>query len=235
MQIKVKGILSYPHLFTARAVNPGDDPKFSASILVRKDDPQVATVNAIIEQEKANGFPSGFPANGKCCWKDGAVAFPNDPAMHNFMILSGNAKSDGRPHVVDKTLNPIMDQSEVYAGAVVWASVNTFCYNQPVNKGIGGGLNGVMVTGEIGELGRLDGKPSVESMFGDTPVTAPPVAAPPVAPTAPAAPPSAPVYQMTDKANGATHEAMLAAGWSDAQLIEHGMMLPPNGVTPSFA
>lgn len=61
MQFKVKGILSYPHLFTPRSVNPGDDPKFSASILLRKDDPQVQQIQQIIDTEKANGWPNGFP------------------------------------------------------------------------------------------------------------------------------------------------------------------------------
>ena len=58
MQFKVKGILSYPHLFTPRSVNPGDDPKFSASILIRKDDPQVQQIQQIIDTEKANGSVS---------------------------------------------------------------------------------------------------------------------------------------------------------------------------------
>jgi hypothetical protein len=31
---------------------------------------------------------------------------------------------------------------------------------------------------------------------------------------------------MTAKAAGATYEALLAAGWTDALLIQHGMMVP---------
>ena len=30
---------------------------------------------------------------------------------------------------------------------------------------------------------------------------------------------------MTEKAGGATYEAMIAAGWSDELLIQHGMMV----------
>ena len=44
---------------------------------------------------------------------------------------------------------------------------------------------------------------------------------PPAAPVA--APPTAPV--MTPKANGGTYEQYRAAGWTDAQLREHGMMV----------
>lgn len=54
----------------------------------------------------------------------------------------------------------------------------------------------------------------------------PPVAVLPT-PPAPPAPPAPPVPAgpvMTAKAGGATYEAMVAAGWNDAQLREHGYM-----------
>ena len=46
------------------------------------------------------------------------------------------------------------------------------------------------------------------------------------APGAPVAPPAAPARQMTAAANGITYEAYLASGWTDALLVQHGMMLP---------
>ena len=215
MQFKVKGILSYPHLFTARSVQQGDEPKFSASILVLKNDPQIPAILHLIETEKANGFPNGFPSTGKSFLKDGALG--DDPALKDYYIISGNAKADSRPHLVDANMNPVMDQSQAYAGAVVWAAFNTFTYSMAVNKGVGAGLNGVMLTGEEGALGRLDGKPTVESMFGG-------VASAP----APAAPAPAAQYLMTDAANGLTREQYHASGWTDELLIQNGMMIAPS-------
>ena len=43
-------------------------------------------------------------------------------------------------------------------------------------------------------------------------------------PPVPAAPPAAPVRVMLPPAQGATYEAMIAAGWTDALLVAHGMM-----------
>ena len=40
-----------------------------------------------------------------------------------------------------------------------------------------------------------------------------------------APPPSVPQYRMTEAAQGQTREAMLGAGWSDAMLIQNGMMV----------
>lgn len=59
------------------------------------------------------------------------------------------------------------------------------------------------------------------------PTFAPPAAvAPPPNPAFLAVPvaPSAPVHQMLPAANGASYEAMLAAGWNDALLVAHKMM-----------
>jgi hypothetical protein len=52
----------------------------------------------------------------------------------------------------------------------------------------------------------------------------PPPAAPPPAPAAPPPTPPAPVRTMLPAAAGQTYEAMLSAGWTDALLIQHGMM-----------
>lgn len=46
----------------------------------------------------------------------------------------------------------------------------------------------------------------------------------PGAPPPPPAAAPAPARQMTAAANGATYEQMVAAGWTDAMLIQHGMM-----------
>lgn len=49
---------------------------------------------------------------------------------------------------------------------------------------------------------------------------------PPGLPMTPPAVPAAPVRRMTPLAQGATYEQMIGAGWTDAQLIQQGMMLP---------
>ena len=219
-QIKIKGILSYPHLFQARSVQPGDDPKFSVTVLLKKGDPQIATVQAVIDACKLNGFPAGFPATGKVFMKDG-----DETGKHpGYMMVQANCRADQRPIVVDSNLQPVTDPSQVYAGAIAWASLNTSNYNMPVNKGVGCYINGVMVTGEEGELGRIDGRPTVDGMFGDldAPPPAPPQAPPPAPPQTPA-----PAYQMTEAANGVTRDAYIAAGWTDEQLILNGMMSDP--------
>ncbi len=237
MQFKVKGIISYPNLFQARSIQPGDDPKYSCSVLLKKGDPQIAAVQTIIEQEKANAWPSGFPPNGKLFMKDCSVAFPSEPSIHGYMVVSGNARVDSKPAVVDMNTLPVIDPSLVYAGAVAWVAFNSFTYDQPVNKGVSAGLNAVMITGEMGELGRLDGRPSVESMFADVTGsgTAPTSAISPSggvvsAPNAPPAPAPAapkPANVMTAKATF-TYEQYIEAGHTNETLINEGLMIKPS-------
>lgn len=47
-------------------------------------------------------------------------------------------------------------------------------------------------------------------------------------PAAPAAPAAAPAFVMTAAANGLTREQYHAAGWTDEQLIQNGMMIAPS-------
>lgn len=236
MQFKVKGIISYPHLFNARAIEVGGDQKYSVSVLIKKNDPQVAALQSIIDQEKANGWPSGFPANGKVFMKDCAVAFPSEPTLAGYMVISGNAKLEAKPAVVDANMNPVMDPSQVYAGSICWVAFNSFIYNQAVNKGVSCGLNAVMITGEDSELGRLDNRPSVESMFSDVVGGVAPVGAvspsggiapAPSGPPAPAPNAPKPVNVMTAKATF-TYDQYIGAGHTDATLIAEGLMIEPS-------
>lgn len=232
----IKGILSYPHLFVPRAVDANSAPRYSVNVLLPIGDPQLVQIQAEIEQSKLTGFPQGFPPTARVC------LVPDDK-IQGYMRLSTASSAENKPSVVDMNRQPIIDPSLVFAGAVAYVAVRIRPYTKP-QKGIQAALNGVMITGETGALGRIDGRPTVDQMFSAIPAGAPgaagvpmfggpPVTAappPPAAPAAPAAPvATAPTYIMTPAAKGATREAMLAAGWTDDLLIQHGMMLPPGG------
>ncbi len=87
------------------------------------------------------------------------------------------------------------------------------------------------------------GAPPVAAAPPPVGVVPPPVAAvpppvgvvpPPVVAVPPPVTPPAVVHQMTAKAGGATYEQMIAQNWTDALLLEHGMMLNTSpGVQPA--
>lgn len=77
--------------------------------------------------------------------------------------------------------------------------------------------------------------PAGAQPFAAAPAPAAPAAAPVPAPVAPpaVAAPVAPVKTMTAKANGATYEQFIAANWTDAQMIEQGMMVLTQPAAPA--
>ena len=89
------------------------------------------------------------------------------------------------------------------------------------------------VPGAVGNLPQIPGAVPVPlPQGGSVPMpSAPAPAAPAPIPVIPnpafvqVPPPAAPVRQMTAAANGATYEAYIAAGWTDALLVQNGLML----------
>ena len=242
---KYKGIARYTHLVNPSAAKNTDKLMYSNTLLIHKSDPQCTTINAEVEAAKANGFPSGFPANGNTCWNDCAVSEPGNVHIKDYMSLKASTKADqGQPVFVDANLQPIIDpgMDGKLSGEIVWVDVGIASYSQG-SEGVKAYLNGIMVAGETGAIPKeaLSGKPTAQQMFGASAAPAP--AAPAPAAPAPAAPapaaPAAPtvVYQMTEKAGNFTREQYQASdpAWTDEKLIADGLMLPPNGVAPSFS
>ena len=235
--MRVKGIARYTHIANPSAPKGSEKKRWSISTLIHKNDSQIAMINKEIEQAKANGFPSGFPANAHVCFVDCAIAEPDNTHLRDYMSLSANTSVEGgtKPHFVDANIQPIMDPAADgnTDGMVVFADVGIASYNQ-VSSGVKAYLNGVMVTDEQGAIPReaLTSKPDAAQMFSDVGASPaatganPPTASAPPAPNA--APPPAPAQkQMTAKANGVSYEDHIASGWTDELLIQHGLLNPP--------
>jgi len=228
-------ILSFPTLFTARAIMQSGEPRFDAQFLISPTHPQLAEVQALFQSQVAVGYPNGVPAGTNVCFGKYSDMVNNTKDYYNpelaawYLLKTTRKEAQGRPEVVDLAYQPVIDPKQAYSGALVHVHFDMAYYNLG-QGGIGGFLNAVMLTGSEGELGRIDGRPTVNQMFAGvatvatTAVTAPPVAPPAAPPVAP--PPAAPTREMTPAAQGASYDQMIAAGWTDKQLIENGMMLP---------
>jgi len=255
----IKGIIWFPAVFTAKKAVGADEAKFSITVLIPPNDPQITTLTAEVNAAKANSFPSGYNGADECFAPyDTKYAGKDyyDPRFTGWYVFSCSAKADDRPSVVDMARMPIVDPGKLVSGMVAYVSAGISGYTKG-RGGIGGWLNGVLLTDEEPPMGRLDNKPSVDQMFASVPggnaitppvphiaangatITPPPnlqqaaPAAPtPPVPPAPVAPAAAPVaLQMTAAANGVTLEAYLATpGWTEQMLIDQGL-----AIRPSFA
>lgn len=165
--------LSYVHLFKPYAFQPGQEEKFSCTILIPKSDAEtMARINNAIAaatekgvSDKWNGVRPPVIPNPVY---DGDGVRPSDgmpfgPECKGHYVLTASAKMDYPPEVVDSQMNPIINQSEVYSGMYGRVNISFFPYAYGGKKGIGCGLGPVQKTRDGESLGG--GAPSAAQVF----------------------------------------------------------------------
>ena len=160
---------SYVNVFSPRAQQEGQTPKYSICLLIPKTDTK--TVKAIKAACEAARLASAAIFGGKVPEKlrlplhDGDGEMPNGgeygPECKGMYVL--NASSLSKPGVVDRNVQPILDPTEVYSGCWGRVDLNFFAYNTNGNRGIGAGLNNLQKTRDDEALG---GKSRAEDVFG---------------------------------------------------------------------
>ena len=159
----------YCNVFEPKAMNEGDDPKYSVCILIRKDDEKtLAKVKDAVEaakeayKAKLAGRDGKVPSNIKTPLRDGDIDRPDDPAFENCYFI--NASSNRAPGIVDANREPIMTRDEFYSGCYGRASLNLYGYNVTGSKGIAAGLNNLQ---KLADGPVLAGGSSAEADFAD--------------------------------------------------------------------
>jgi len=165
---------SYLNAFEPKA-NPSGDLKFSASILIPKEDTvglklvQDAINIAVQKGLDNNKFTKAQVTGLRLPLRDGDVEFDlgNRGAEYKGCFFL-NSSSSNKPGVVKAQAGgppvPIFDPDEFFSGCYGRADINLFPYNQAGNRGVGVGLNNLMLVKE-GE--RLDGRQKAEDAFSD--------------------------------------------------------------------
>lgn len=156
---------SYLHVWEPQAIEGSSEKKYSVSLIIPKSDKvTLAKINEAVEAAKEAGkakFGGKIPAALKLPLRDGDVERPDDEAYEDAYFLNATAKT--KPGIVDKDLNPILDQDELYSGCYGRASVNFFAFNTSGNKGIACGLNNLQ---KLADGDSLGGRSTAESDFG---------------------------------------------------------------------
>lgn len=163
--------LSYVNVFKPRAAAPGQDEKYSLTVLIPKTDKAtIAKVRAAIDAAKAASasvFGGKVPSSLKSPVHDGDGEKPNGgeygPECKGHYVINASS-SKQKPGVVDKDRNEIIDSTEVYSGCYGRVSVNFYAYNQSGNKGIACGLNNVQ---KLEDGDYLGGRSRAEDDFSD--------------------------------------------------------------------
>lgn len=160
--------LSYLNVFKPRAMAEGQEPKYSACILIPKSDTKtLSAIKAALEAARLSSaglFNGKVPDKLKSPLHDGDGEMPNGgeygPEAKGMWVL--NASSKQQPGMVDRRLNPIIDPTELYSGCWARVDINFYPYNVNGNKGIGAGLNNLQ---KIKDDEPLGGKSNASSVF----------------------------------------------------------------------
>lgn len=166
---------SYCNVWHPTKMKDSDKEKYNCVFLIAKDNPVVEEIKktlAAFEAEAKAENGGKLPGTTKNPWHyplyDGDVDKPGDEAYAGMYYV--NAKSDTKPGIVSTTkdadgkFKPITDESEVYSGCYVHASLSFFRFGKKgdMNFGVGVGLNNLM---KVRDGEPLAGKASAQEDF----------------------------------------------------------------------
>lgn len=157
--------LSYANVWEPKSINGGAE-KYSVSLIIPKSDTKALTaiqkaIDAAIEEGRGK-FGGKIPNKSalKLPMRDGDIDRPDDEAYANCYFV--NANSTTAPEIVDKSLNPILNRSEVYSGVYARVSINFYAFNSNGNRGIACGLGNIQ---KVSDGEPLGGKTSAADDF----------------------------------------------------------------------
>lgn len=156
--------LSYAHIFKPVALSEGQDEKYSACLLIPKNDKAtLGKIKKAVDAAKEQGkslWGGKIPAGLKTPLRDGDEERSDQPEFQGHYFLNANSKM--APGVVDQNVQPVLDSTEVYSGCYIRASINFFPYSHAGNRGIGCGLNNIQ---KIADGDFLGGRSRAEDDF----------------------------------------------------------------------
>lgn len=234
--------------------------EYYMAVAFAKNDPAWPAFEMILKNEAATAFPHLFPqgAAGPCTIgkdfsmkivdgdgydKKGKLNSTKDGFAGHWVVRFSSGSAP-RVHFPGKyaATEAVTDPTALKTGYYVRIA-GTVRDNKPSQtQGLYLNLNLVEIAGFGPEI--ISG-PDANEAFAQPAALPPgastlPVAGAPLVTPGPVTPPAAPVARtMLPAAGGATYEAMIGAGWTDALLIQNGMMaapvvappVPPSGVT----
>lgn len=149
MKVKLSNVrLAFPQLFEAKTVNGEGEPAFSASFLISPKDPQVAKINAAIDEVATAKWGAKAPAMLKAARAADKVAIHDGDAKSQYAGFEGNlyisARSKTRPLVIDADKSPLVAaDGKPYAGCYVNASIELWVQDNGYGKRVNASLLGV--------------------------------------------------------------------------------------------
>jgi hypothetical protein len=142
--------LAFPNLFEPTTVNGEGKPRYSATLIIPADHPQLEEIKKKIDavakekwREKAGALLSGLYKTGKVALHDGDEKAQYDGFAGN-MFVTAAAQENAAPTVIDRDRSPLTQRSgRPYAGCFVNASLELWVQDNAYGKRVNCTLRGV--------------------------------------------------------------------------------------------
>ena len=128
--------VSFPNLFKPRKANEQAEPKYSVSMLFPKD-ADLSALKKAAEAAVREEWGDKIPKKLKKPFLDQGDYDLEGYEAGNVLV---RASSKQKPGVVDKDVQAIVDESEIYPGCYARATVRAFTYDVNGNVGVSFGL-----------------------------------------------------------------------------------------------
>jgi hypothetical protein len=142
--------VSFPHVFKAQTT-PSGEQRFSLVMLIPADDK--VTISDLQKLAKAAAYEKWTKEavdskKVKINWpmRDGEEKADQYDGYSGMVFATASSKN--KPKVVDKNVDPILDESEFYAGCYARAAVNAYAWEWKGKKGVSFGLINVQKLAE---------------------------------------------------------------------------------------
>jgi len=175
MKITLKNVrLAFPALWEPKAVQGSTAKKYSASLILPMDHPQLAEIRKMLKaaatekwSNKGEAVYKTLEATGKLCLRNGDTK-PEYEGFPGHMFIS--ASSNVRPSVFDRDRATLTaDSGKPYSGCYVNASIEIWAQDNQYGKRINAQLRGVQFFKD-GDAFAGGGRPADENEFDDVSV-----------------------------------------------------------------
>lgn len=171
--------LSYEHIFQPTAFDDSQSKKYSATLIIRKDHPQLQALKSLFKRIGAEKWPQAFQSAGwpqafTCALRDadkdtnqeGVILAEKNPEYKGCYILK--ADSTRRPNVYDRRKRQVTEEDGlIYSGCYVNVSIGVGTYEfGKVKKGVKAYLNGLQFMRD-GEAFGVDSSNDFDDLGAD--------------------------------------------------------------------
>lgn len=158
--------VAFASVFTPQTTEREDGteskPKYSL-VMIFDEDTDVSKMEKLAKAAAKEKWGDKIPRSARVSpFRDGGEK--EDEGIEGFEegMQFATASTFFRPGIVDKDLNPILDQEDFYSGCYARATIVAYAYDQKGNKGVAFGLQNIQ---KLKDGESLTGRTSAEDDF----------------------------------------------------------------------